>query len=49
MFAGPNDLSSCNLRIVNSVIFLVPAISNLRLSASALLLSLPRVYIILNL
>jgi hypothetical protein len=49
MLAGPNDLSSCTLRIVDSVIFLVPAMSDLWLSASALLLSLPGVYIILNL
>jgi hypothetical protein len=47
--AGPNDLFSCTLRIVDLVIFLVPAMSDLRLSASALLLSLPRVYTILNL
>jgi hypothetical protein len=49
MFAGPNDLSSCNLRIIDLVIFLVPAMFDLRLSVSALLLSLPKVYIILNL
>jgi hypothetical protein len=48
-FAGPNDLFSCILRIINLVIFLVPVISDLRLSASALLLSLPGVYTILNL
>jgi hypothetical protein len=47
--AGPNNLSSCTLRIINSVIFLVPAISDLWLSASALPLSLPGVYTILNL
>jgi hypothetical protein len=49
IFAGPSDPSSCNLRIVDSVIFLVPAISVLRLRASALPLSFPGVYIILNL
>jgi hypothetical protein len=46
---GLSDLSLYILRIVDSVIFLVPIISSLQLRASALPLSRPRVYIILNL
>jgi hypothetical protein len=48
-FEGPRDPSLWVFRIVNFVIFLVPAISDRWLRASALLLSFPRVYTILNL
>jgi hypothetical protein len=48
-FKGPRDLSLWVFRIVDFVIFLVLAISNRWLRASALLLSFPGVYTILNL
>jgi hypothetical protein len=48
-FEGPRDLSLWVFRIVDFVISLVLAISNRRLRASALLLSFPSVYTILNL
>jgi hypothetical protein len=46
---GLRDPSSYCYRTVDLVIFLVPTISVLRLRVSALLLSFPSVYIILNL
>jgi hypothetical protein len=48
-FEGPRDPSSWIFRIVDFVISLVPAISDRRLRASALPLSFPGVYTILNL
>jgi hypothetical protein len=48
-FEGPRDLSSWVFRIVDFVISLVLAISDCWLRASALLLSFPGVYTILNL
>jgi hypothetical protein len=49
VLAGPNDPSSLTLSIAVSITSLVPAISCLRLRASALPLSFPGVYTILNL
>jgi hypothetical protein len=48
-FAGPRDPSLYCCSTVELMISLVPAISNHRLRASALLLSFPGVYTILNL
>jgi hypothetical protein len=48
-FEGSRDPSSWIFRIVDFVISLVLAISDRRLRASALLLSFPSIYIILNL
>jgi hypothetical protein len=48
-FASPRDLSLYCYSTVELMISLVPAISDRRLRALALLLSFPRVYIILNL
>jgi hypothetical protein len=47
--AGPSDLSAFIFSIAELVVFLVPAISDYRLRASARLLSFPSVYTILNL
>ena len=49
VLTGPNDPSSLTLSIAVSVMDLVPAMSCLRLRASALPLSFPGVYTILNL
>ena len=49
ILAGPSDPSLLNLSNAESVINLVPAMLCLRLRASALPLSFPSVYTILNL
>jgi hypothetical protein len=49
IYAGLRDPSSYCCRTVDLVIFLVPVMSVLRLRVSALPLSFPGVYIILNL